>query len=119
MAILRRQSYWCNIASGEELFPEELIHNILQQEHGTVVLDGYSGCGKTSILKKIKEIADKFDIKSLIITNGADGAVYYDKTAGDCGHQPAIKTTVVDSTGAGDAFFSGAVGALSKGFAIF
>ena len=56
---MRRQSYWRNIASGEELFPEELIHNILQQEHGTVVLDGYSGCGKTSILKKIKETADK------------------------------------------------------------
>ena len=47
MAILRRQSYWCNIASGEELFPEELIQIILQQERGAVVLDGYSGCGKT------------------------------------------------------------------------
>ena len=56
---MRRQSYWCNIASGEELFPEELIQIILQQERGAVVLDGYSGCGKTSILKKIKESADK------------------------------------------------------------
>lgn len=70
------------------------------------------------LLSEIKVIADKFDINSLIITNGADGAVYYDRTTGMIGHQPAVKTGVVDSTGAGDAFFSGAVGALFNGFTI-
>ena len=87
-------------------------------EAGKLIDEDFTDISTEKLLRVIKEIADKFDIKSLIITNGADGAVYYDKTAGDCGHQPAIKTTVVDSTGAGDAFFSGAVGALSKGFSI-
>lgn len=63
----------------------------------------------------IKEVADKFGISAMVITNGAEGAVYYDSEKQCTGLIPAVETEVVDTTGAGDAFFSGAVGSLTRG----
>ncbi len=52
--------------------------------------------------KKISQAA----IRSMIVTMGENGAVYADMH-GNCGHIPAKKVDVIDTTGAGDAFFSG------------
>lgn len=87
-------------------------------EAGRLVGEDYSVATTEILLNNIKQIAQKHGIKSLVITNGAEGAVYYDSILGKTGHQCAVETTVIDSTGAGDAFFSGTVGALSKGFEI-
>ena len=45
----------------------------------------------------------------MVVTLGERGAVYYDFRTSETGCQPAIPTSLVDSSGAGDAFFSGAV----------
>ncbi len=53
---------------------------------------------------------------SLVVTMGKNGCAYYDsenKVGGVC---PAKCVELVDSTGAGDAFLSGTVMALSKGY---
>jgi len=59
--------------------------------------------------------ADKMGIPSIVVTMGALGSVYYDSVSGEKGICPAVPTRLVDSCGAGDAFFSGTVMALTKG----
>ena len=60
----------------------------------------------------------KLGIPSMVVTMGALGSVYYDANTGEKGICPAVPTRLVDSCGAGDAFFSGTVMALTKGMPI-
>lgn len=53
-------------------------------------------------------------LPSMVITLGVRGSVYYDSRTGEKGFQPAFQTEVVDSSGAGDAFFSGTVAGLIR-----
>lgn len=53
---------------------------------------------------------------SLVVTMGENGAAYYDKENDICGCCPAECVDLVDSTGAGDAFLSGTVIALSRNY---
>ncbi len=57
----------------------------------------------------------KLNINSMIITMGENGAVYKNKRTGEAGYQPAIKTEAIDTSGAGDAFFSAIVYSLLIG----
>lgn len=61
---------------------------------------------------------EKRGFRKLIVTLGEKGAVYLDSDRSKCFHVPALKADVVDTTGAGDAFFSGVVASLDKGFDI-
>ena len=61
------------------------------------------------------EEAEKRGMQELIITMGGRGAAYYDSISGDTGIVPAEQVQMVDSTGAGDAFFSGTVAARMNG----
>lgn len=54
-------------------------------------------------------------LKRAVITLGAEGAVFYDAVTGESGYQPALPVTIVDTSGAGDAFFSGTVCGLMRG----
>ena len=51
-------------------------------------------------------------IPSMVVTMGSHGSVYYD--GHECGICPIFPTTVVDTSGAGDAFFSGTVMGLTR-----
>lgn len=51
----------------------------------------------------------------MVITLGSAGCVYYDAVKGAAGHQPVFPVTVIDTSGAGDAFFSGTVMGLMRG----
>ena len=53
-------------------------------------------------------------IPAMVVTMGGEGAVYA-SLEGERGHCPAPKTEVRDTTGAGDAFFSGVVIGLTYG----
>lgn len=48
----------------------------------------------------------------MVVTLGKRGSVFYDSTVQLTGYQPSIPSIVVDTSGAGDAFFSGTVMAL-------
>lgn len=56
--------------------------------------------------------------RSMVVTLGERGSVYYDAFSADGGFVPAIPTVVADSSGAGDAFFSGAAAAMIRGFSL-
>ena len=53
-------------------------------------------------------------IPGMIVTMGADGAVYAN-LAGEKGYCPARRVDVVDTTGAGDSFCAGAVIGMTYG----
>lgn len=55
-------------------------------------------------------------LKIAVVTMGEHGSVYYDSRTQTSGHVPCEKVTVVDTTGAGDSFFSGTVYGLTSGF---
>lgn len=50
---------WNKVSSGDEMNPEELLQYILQKKGGIVLLDGHSGCGKTTILKNLREASSR------------------------------------------------------------
>ena len=53
-------------------------------------------------------------IPQMVVTMGGNGAVYADQD-GNQGVYPALKVDVIDTTGAGDAFFSGVCIGLTYG----
>ncbi len=73
---------------------------------------GFSPEEMQSFLPKAVE---KERLQSMVVTMGAQGAVYYERETGKAGFCPPCPTDVVDTSGAGDAFFSGTVMALIKG----
>ena len=87
----------CNIQEAGILFSDEYSH--LTPEEMAVVLS-----------RKICQA----QIPSMIVTMGADGAVYADRS-GAYGHCPARKVAVNDTTGAGDAFCAGVAIGLTYG----
>lgn len=76
--------------------------------------------GKTpdDILTLLKPFVDSSKMRSMVITLGERGCVFYDSKTNSSGHQPVFPVQMVDSTGAGDAFFSGTLSGLAKGFTL-
>lgn len=66
-------------------------------------------------LEAVSEAASAMGIRSIVVTMGARGAVYLDAENGLRGICPAVPCRVVDTTGAGDAFFSAVVESLARG----
>lgn len=66
-------------------------------------------------LEAVSEAAPAMGIRSIVVTMGARGAVYLDAKNGLRGVCPAVPCRVVDTTGAGDAFFSAVVESLARG----
>lgn len=69
----------------------------------------------SAMLELLKRGMAEHHMRSMVVTMGAQGAVYYDARSGAGGHVPAQKVDVVDTSGAGDAFFSGTAAALIRG----
>ena len=62
----------------------------------------------------LPKAANAMQIPAMVITMGEQGSVYYDSKTGECGVCTPYPTNVVDTSGAGDAFFSGTVMALTR-----
>lgn len=70
------------------------------------------------MLALLKARIAKVGCRAMVITMGERGSVFYEQDTELGGITPAIPTKLVDSTGAGDAFLSGTVMGLSRGFAL-
>ena len=85
-----------------------------EQEAGILFSENYEGMEPHVLQKVLMERAAQAQIPRMIVTLGGRGAVFAEpgKEAGYC---PAIETEVVDTTGAGDAFFAGVAIGLTYG----
>lgn len=77
-----------------------------QQEAGQLFLDDYSQKTPEEMRDILADRLPKAEIPSMVVTMGAQGAVYAD-LEGNKGICPARKVQVQDTTGAGDAFCAG------------
>ena len=84
------------------------------QEAGMLFSDDYSDQTKEEMVDIISRKVIAAQIPSMIVTMGADGAVYADKF-GDKGYCPARRVEVKDTTGAGDSFCAGVAIGLTYG----
>ncbi len=84
------------------------------QEAGILFTDDYSCKTADEMVEIVSKKVVAAKIPSMIVTMGAEGAVYASKD-GDKGFCPARKVDVKDTTGAGDAFCAGAAIGLTYG----
>lgn len=64
--------------------------------------------------EELTKFVEQIGMGSMVITLGSKGSVYYDSKEKRAGFQPVFPVKLVDSSGAGDAFFSGTVMGLVK-----
>ena len=76
-----------------------------QQEAGLLFSDDYDHLDAEQMCKVLAANVHSANIPSMVVTMGDKGAVYA-KSNGECGIVPAKKVDVIDTTGAGDAFFA-------------
>lgn len=78
-------------------------------EAGQLKGSSLEGAEIEELKQVVVDLATALELPSMVITLGERGSVYYDAGTGARGYQPVFPTEVVDSSGAGDAFFSGTV----------
>ena len=85
-----------------------------RQEAGVLFSVEFSGENPEALARQLSELVTGAEIPAMIITLGADGAVWADQN-GRFGVCPAQQVPVADTTGAGDAFFAGVAAGLTYG----
>lgn len=85
-----------------------------EQEAGLFFSGEYLGLAPANLACLLAERVRVGDLRRMVVTMGARGAVYADADGG-CGVVPALNVDVVDTTGCGDAFFSGVCAGLTYG----
>ena len=85
-----------------------------QQEAGILFSEDYSECTPQQMAEILAERIKSAQIPQMVVTMAEKGAVYADWNENQ-GVYPAMKADVVDTTGAGDAFFAGVCAGLTYG----
>ena len=85
-----------------------------QQEAGLMFSDNYEALDADEMCRTLAGNVHRANIPCMVVTMGDKGAVYA-RSGGECGTVPAKKVDVIDTTGAGDAFFAGTVIGLTYG----
>lgn len=85
-----------------------------QQEAGILFSEDYERLQPAQMQAVLAEKAKAAQIPRMVVTMGANGAVYVDED-GTAGYCPARRIEVKDTTGAGDSFFAGVTIGLTYG----
>ena len=85
-----------------------------QQEAGLLFSDDYDHLEPEEMCRVLVGNVHSANIPCMVVTMGGKGAVFA-RANGECGIVPAKKVDVIDTTGAGDAFFAGTVIGLTYG----
>ncbi len=85
-----------------------------KQEAGLLFSENYEGIAPDKLAAIIREKIESADIPRMVVTMGQDGAVFAGLD-GEHGYCPGLKVDVIDTTGAGDAFFAGCAIGLTYG----
>lgn len=99
-----------------EYLRRALLFILNEIEAGSLFDCALNRCDPPAVLETVRREASARGIREIVVTLGDQGAVYFDAERGESGCIPAEPTCMVDSTGAGDAFFSGTVAARLRGF---
>jgi len=86
-----------------------------EMEAGRLFREDLADASPEETLRSLQKNSALVGIPTMVVTMGARGAVYVDNTTGEFGFCPPMDVEVVDTTGAGDAFFTAAVAALMNG----
>ena len=84
------------------------------QEAGMLFSEDYSGIPAAELQTLLRDRLVRSGIPCMVVTLGEKGAVYAED-GGVCGFCPSTKADVIDTTGAGDAFFAGVAVGLTYG----
>ena len=84
------------------------------QEAGLLFSENYEGKKAEEMAGILRKRLRQAQIRSMVVTMGSAGAVYVEEN-GESGICPPQDTDVVDTTGAGDAFFAGVAIGLTYG----
>lgn len=98
--IRRTECFVCNLQEAEQFFGESF--------------EGYS---PSLIAEKVSSGIDRCGIRRMVVTLGENGSVFA-CSDGNCGVSPAKSVIPRDTTGAGDAFFTGVAASLTYGLSI-
>ncbi len=98
----------------------EYLHDVAcficnEMEAGRLFREDLTAATPEETLKTLQKGSVLVGIPSMVVTMGPRGAVYVDNTTGEFGFCPPMDVDVVDTTGAGDAFFTAAVATLMRG----
>ena len=85
-----------------------------QQEAGLLFSDEYDHMAPEEMCRTLAANVHSANIPCMVVTMGGEGAAYA-RSNGESGVVPAKKVDVIDTTGAGDAFFAGTVIGLTYG----
>ena len=85
-----------------------------QQEAGLLFFDDYHDKAPQQMQKILADSVRSANIPCMVVTMGDEGAVFA-RADGENGYVPAKKVNVIDTTGAGDAFFAGTAIGLTYG----
>ena len=83
-------------------------------EAGLLFMEDYSGLSASEMEAVLAEKTERANIRAMVVTMGVQGAVYAERS-GAHGFCPPYPVEVRDTTGAGDAFFSGVTIGLTYG----
>lgn len=84
------------------------------QEAGMLFSIDYENLTPEEFMQFLKTGIQKAGFQRMVVTLGEQGAIYASKD-GECGYAPAQPVDVIDTTGAGDAFFAGCTIGLTYG----
>ena len=98
----------------------EYLHDVScficnEMEAGRLFREDLTAATPEETLRALRKSSVLVGIPAMVITMGPRGAVYVDNITGEFGYCPPMDVEVVDTTGAGDAFFTAAVAALMGG----
>ena len=98
----------------------EYLHDVAcficnEMEAGRLFREDLTALTPEQTLEALQKGSKVAAIPSMVVTMGAKGSVFVDHRTGEFGYCPPLSVDVVDTSGAGDAFFSAAVVALMGG----
>ena len=103
------------IAMESRAFLQEIDCFVCNQQEAVLLFsDEYDHMAPEEMCRTLAANVHSANIPCMVVTMGGEGAVYA-RSDGECGVVPAKKVDVIDTTGAGDAFFAGTVIGLTYG----
>ena len=84
-------------------------------EAGQLLHEELSHVAPEVMLEAIERYTSQEALRAMVVTMGGSGSVYVDNVTHETGYCPALTVDVIDTTGAGDAFFSTVVASLTRG----